>query len=129
MDQVFDREPTEAWRTDNARAMARTRLLFRLVVVLFVFCAGLAVVVLWLLVPRATYMKNIRTQQLEIIGPGQDRPGVTISCGPNGDGAIVVHSGNNAEPAVLIAPEQHSAGVITLLAPTSNGNDPPPLTG
>lgn len=103
----------------------RVRMLFRLTIILFCISGMLALALAWLYIPHAVYIQNIRTQQLEVIGPDADLPAVTLSAGPGGQGSLVVNSGSAAHPAIVLTSDQHSVGVITLLAPNDTGVNEP----
>jgi len=105
--------------------MPQSSMVMRLIMVLFLLCGGLGVAVAWLLLPRQAYVQNLRAQQIEVVGPGQSSPGVTISAGPDGQGSVVVWSGRTDQACIVIGVDQHSSGGITLLAPTATGRDSP----
>ena len=110
---------------DEPVTRGQVRVLYWLVIVLFGMCGMLTLAVLWLLIPHGAYIQNVRTQQLDVIGPGQSHPAVTISSGPDGNGAIVVMGAKSVEPTIVIGSDQHSVGVITLLVPNETGTDEP----
>ena len=85
----------------------------------------LTVVVGWGVIPHPTYFPVIRTHQIEVVAPDQKTPGVTISSGPNGSGAIVVREGRLSKPSVVIGSNQDSAGVVTLLVPNKEEENEP----
>lgn len=65
----------------------------------------------------------IRAEGLEIVGPGSLQPAVSVSAGPDGEGAIVVRGKHSAGPCIVIGVNQHSVGGIDIFAPNQNGGE------